>query len=173
LTTDANNVPISEKLVSYLFETIQTSKHFRKLKKALKKKEDEIKHIIRAGVYSRSEEDTQELARKLERFTSVDFDNLSNEDKDQASHTFAYLTIMLQDIYAVARMHKEYITDGTQPEFTRNCIFYGGDAHVQSMVKMLIAMNYDELEWSVSRHLDNDMCVVVGRDVHQPLFHRF
>ena len=171
--SEPNNLPFSEKLASYLFETIQTSKYFRKLKKALKKKEDEIKYIISRGLLSYSDGDIQEYASTLQRFTLVDFDNLSNEDRKKASYTFAYLTPMLQDIYAVARMHKEYITDGSQPEFTKNCIFYGGDHHVQSMVHMLIAMNYKPLEWSVSRHLDNEMCVVLGQDLHQPLFHRF
>lgn len=172
LSTEQKNLPISEKLVSYLFETIRTSKHFRKLKKTLKKREDEIIYIIREGVYSESEGNIEESVRNLERFTSLDFDTLSNEDKREGSHIFASLTAMLQDIYAVARMHKEYITDGTEPEFTRNCVFYGGDHHVQTMVLMLRAMDYDELEWSVSRGAVDDMCVLV-RDLHQPLLHRF
>lgn len=171
-----NNNPVlslSAKLALFLFDFVRESSYFTKIKHILNRKEKRIKSLIDACVSTYDEQTLMFDVHELSNYTSRPFDELSYEEKHNGLQIYGGLLAGVQDLYTLARMHKQYNTDDVlEPSFTKNCIFYGGMGHVHNLVSMLTVMGYKELQWSRGE-LDGELMCVPVRHLSQPLFHRF
>jgi len=99
-----------------------------------------------------------------------EFNDMDDNAKQDSIHTYAVLTSPLQDVYTYYRMVKQYTSMMNRIQNTRNCIFYGGSAHVHSLTELFKNKGYEIVEQKKAL-FPQYMCLST-ETLTQPLLHR-